>query len=271
MFYHFPHALQALSQCWSFFQSQQALLQATASSQLSNDDNDEDTFQCRVNLNHLAGVGPVAKDRRTALIVKLMKCTYDYREFNLSELPQTSTIVSLGPEKQQQQQQKKDHQLGTTRKRDLPRNTATHTYYLFRPHRNDAALRRFFWDPQHGQALRNRLFQTKTYRNHNNISGTTNSSSSNVALMDETVLRIGLVNRLNNRKIGNMDQLERAIRQMYPDCIVERANMEDMKPIEQFTWWSRQSIVILPHGAASTNLLFMKTGSAIIELFPPHY
>ena len=271
IFAHFPHAMQALSQCWSFFQSQQAQLQATtASSQLSNDNN-EDMFQCHINLNRVTGLGSVAQDWRAALIVKLMKCTYDYTEFNLSQLPQNSTVVSLKhpPDKPQDQKQSKGKKR-MKRKPELPRNTATHTYYLFRPHRNDSALHRFFWDPQHGQVLRNRLFETKSYRNHNNISETTNSSNS-MAVLDETALRIGLVNRLKNRKVGNMDQLEKAIRRMYPDCIVENANMEGMKPIQQFTWWSRQSIVILPHGAASTNLLFLKAGSAIIELFPPHY
>ena len=271
IFPHFPHALQALSQCWSFFQSQQAQLQATASSQLLSND---DTFQCHINLNRVGRLGQVKRDWRAALIVKLMKCTYDYKEFNLSQLPQNSTVISLikrpadQPQDQKQQPKGKKH---TKPKPELPRNNATHTYYLFRPHRNDAAYYRFFWDPQHGQVLRNRLFETKSYRNHNNISKTTNSSSNSVVLMDETVLRIGLVNRLGNRKVGNMDQLQKAIQRMYPDCIVERANMEGMTPLQQFTWWSRQSIVILPHGAGSTNLVFLKAGSAIIEIFPPHY
>ena len=242
IFAHFPHALQALSQCWSFFQSKEAELKAASPSQHKPN---QDKFQCHINLNHMAGLGSVAQDWRAALIVKLMKCTYDYKEFNLSQLPQNSTVVSLikrpadQPPDQKQQPKGKKH---TKPKPELPRNTATHTYYLFRPHRNDAAHYRFFWDPQHGQVLRNRLFETKSYRNHNNISKSTNSSGSSVVLMDETtVLRIGLVNRLGNRKVGNMDQLENAFRRMYPDCIVERANMEDMKPIEQFTWWSRQA------------------------------
>ena len=283
IFHHFPHALQALSQCWSFFQSMEAELKASASPPHQPN---QDNFQCRININRVAGFGSVDQDWRAALVVEIMQCTYSYTRFNLSQLPQNSTVVSLTspadiPQDQKQPKGKKH----TKKQPELPRNNATHTYYLFRPHHNDSALYRFFWDPQHGQVLRNRLYETETYRKTNLVHAvttnhsivdtkdneTTNSSGSSIALMDETVLRIGLVNRLKNRKVGNMDQLEQAIRRMYPDCIVERATMEGMTPLEQFTWWSRQSIVILPHGAASTNLVFLKPGSAIIELFPPHY
>ena len=272
LFLHFPHALQALSQCWSFFQSKEAELKAESPSQ------HQDKFECHINLNRVAGLGSVDKDWRAALVVEIMQCTYSYTRFNLSQLPQNSTVVSLKrPVDKPQDQNQPKGKKHTKRKPELPRNSATHTFYLFRPHRNDSADHRFFWDPQHGQVLWNRLFATETYRKTNLFpllttnNKTTNSTGSSMALMDEPVLRIGLVNRLKDRKIGNMDQLEKAIQRMYPDCIVERANMEGMTPLQQFTWWSRQSIVILPHGAASTNLLFLKAGSAIIELFPPHY
>ena len=80
------------------------------------------------------------------------------------------------------------------------------------------------------------------------------------------------MDRLLKRRLGNIDLLEQAIVKAYQQAIVELGIMERLSPLQQFAWWSRQSIVILVHGAAASNLLFLKPNiSAVIELYPAHY
>ena len=69
-----------------------------------------------------------------------------------------------------------------------------------------------------------------------------------------------------------MDQIAEALGQLYPHAQIQQTDMDDMAtPLDQFAWWSQHSLVILPHGASSTNLVFLPEGAAVIEVFPPHY
>ena len=292
-FFHFPHALQALSQCWSFFQSQKERIK-----DMSREDNDNESqyssvsysHQCHVNMDKLSGLGSVEDDWKAALLVKVMQCTYSYRPYNLSYWTQgVLDANSFSPVSSP-----KNRHGGETIK-FVPRNDTTNIHYLYRPYRKQVRQFRFFWQPQHAEELRNRLVQylhknqhqtdTGLLHNPNNDTPTSNDTNTMVANhnMDKpSLLRIGLVDRLSTRRIGNIAALQHAIQKAYPHAVVDRVSMEGWKPMQQFTWWSQQSIVILSHGAAAANLLFLPSipstagvggtsSGAVIELFPPHY
>ena len=150
--------------------------------------------------------------------------------------------------------------------------TTEYQQHVFRPDPVDARDGyRFFWHADHAKELQHRLHQTQTYQNHLNRQSHDNELVTKDNQQELPTLRIGLVNRLQTRRIGNMHRLIQAIRHEYPHAVIENVTMEDMTPLQQFTWWNQQSIVLLPHGAATTNLLFLQAGSAVIEIFPPHY
>ena len=237
-------------------------------------------YQCHINMDNLRALKSVSKDWRAAVILELMNCTYSYTQYNVSS--QTGELF-LSNHQNDNSTYASDRSTTTVRnEHELPRNNATNTHYLFRPHPDDSTGYRFVWHPHYAHELQKRLAPaTPSKTIHQNASrivrnATTSKHDSEIpndnALQDaDRTLCIGLVNRLSTRRIGNMDELEQAIRKAYPQAVVEQVSMNDMTPFEQFTWWSRQSVVILPHGAASTNLLFLKRGAAVVEVFPPHY
>ena len=267
-FSHFPHAVQALSQCWSFFQTQQAKIEQQ---QAPHGTNSTPTvvIDCKIH-SRLAGLGPVDQDWRAALITEILQCSMDTTRFNTTYLPADNVVRSFDASELPPVTPK-----GL---RKLPVNTAMHTHHLFRPDAKDSVNHTFFWHPDHAQVLRNRLYQTAWYRQ--NVTRNEEEAAAAAATTSMTdqpdassppVLRIGLVNRVKNRRVGNLDQIQRIIHQLYPEAIVSRAYMEDLTPRQQFVWWSQQSLVVSPHGAASANLLFLKAGSGLLEIFPPHY
>jgi Glycosyltransferase 61 len=85
--------------------------------------------------------------------------------------------------------------------------------------------------------------------------------------------RITIINRKGTRRLVNSENISTALREAYPSALIQTVYMEDMEPMEQFVLWSKQSIVIAPHGAGLTNAIFLPPGnaSAVIEIFPPHY
>jgi hypothetical protein len=71
----------------------------------------------------------------------------------------------------------------------------------------------------------------------------------------------------------NIGNITTALREAYPSALIQTALLEEMEPMEQFTFWSQQSLVIAAHGAGLMNAIFLPPGnaSAVIEIFPPHY
>ena len=57
----------------------------------------------------------------------------------------------------------------------------------------------------------------------------------------------------------------------HPEAETEMANIEDLTGLQQMKWWYRQDIVVIAHGAALTNAIFLRNNSAVVEIFPPHY
>ena len=91
-FFHFPHALQCLSQCWSFFLSkQQEILQSKNNNPAVSPPPLE--FQCHVNLYQVAGFGSIDQDWRASLVVDLMQCTHSYGAFDYSDMASRNQVV----------------------------------------------------------------------------------------------------------------------------------------------------------------------------------
>eukprot|EP00978_Attheya_sp_CCMP212_P001821 scaffold3789_cov44-Attheya_sp.AAC.6 len=70
-------------------------------------------------------------------------------------------------------------------------------------------------------------------------------------------LRIGLVNRVKNRRITNLSDIEKRLGQELPDPAMETPLMEDLDFSEQAAWWGSKNVVEIAHGAACTNLVFL--------------
>ena len=295
-FFHFPHALQSLSLCWSFFMDKQAELQQARTEISEIHSNSSMTtpspttpvtttwIPCHINMHEkLKPLKSVDKDWRAALVFQVMGCTVSYHSYNISQLTHNggSLPVMNGtlhlPDKHNHTPQ--DNKMNSIQ-RDLPRSNATHQHYLYRPKREDVYGLRFFWHPRHArqlyQRLQDTLATTKKDRNPKEEARTTTtnttSTTTTISAPRTPPLSIGLVNRRKSRRIGNMDQIAEALGQLYPHAQIQQTDMDDMAtPLDQFAWWSQHSLVILPHGASSTNLVFLPAGAAVIEVFPPHY
>jgi hypothetical protein len=89
--------------------------------------------------------------------------------------------------------------------------------------------------------------------------------------------RIGLVQRIRARQapsriVLNVDEIVEALRQAFPSALVELTNMSDFSLLEQARWWNSQDLVVLAHGAAVTNAIFMEPRvSSVVEIFPDGY
>jgi Glycosyltransferase 61 len=84
-------------------------------------------------------------------------------------------------------------------------------------------------------------------------------------------LQIGLVQRIESRVFTNFDQIASSIQQAFPDTHVETAVMENMTFRQQAQFWNDKDVVVVGHGAAVTNAVFMRRGASIVEVYPPHY
>lgn len=83
--------------------------------------------------------------------------------------------------------------------------------------------------------------------------------------------RIGLIQRQTNRRILNLDRLQQAIQQRYPQATIQQVIMEDKDFFEQAEWWAQQHVVVTMHGAGMTNMAFLSQHAGVVEAFPPHF
>ena len=243
---HFPHTLQALSQCWSYFQSQTHEILHELDHHPQQQDGDAVVVVPRITTAiHTHGIRGRFHSLNTDWRASLMQLIMTHVRYVNHAKPSTLP---------------RQHQ-----------SNRTHETRIFRPKAGIEDLQ-FFWNYSHVQALHENLYQTELYRNQT-LGGTVVSSNTTDDHSNQSAdpLCIGLINRKTARRIVNMDQLERAIRQEYPQALVQVVTMEGMTPLQQYIWWNQQSIVVTPHGAATTNLIFMKPGSAVLELYQPHY
>jgi len=88
----------------------------------------------------------------------------------------------------------------------------------------------------------------------------------------KNALKIGLVQRRRTqRNITNLPIIQSEIQKAYPTATVEYAEMEDFTFLEQAKFWNRQDVIVLAHGAAVINSIFMRRKTAVVEIFPEHY
>jgi hypothetical protein len=90
--------------------------------------------------------------------------------------------------------------------------------------------------------------------------------------------RIGVIQRLpskkrpdHNRIFLNIDEMVRAVRLEFSSATVELSNMSGYSMLEQARFWNDKDVMILAHGAAMTNVVFMEATSAVVEIFPDAY
>mmetsp|Transcript_16790 Transcript_16790/g.25376 ORF Transcript_16790/g.25376 Transcript_16790/m.25376 type:complete len:192 (-) Transcript_16790:146-721(-) len=91
------------------------------------------------------------------------------------------------------------------------------------------------------------------------------------ASQTKSTLHIGIVDLRRGRRILNIEQIASEIAKPYPEAKIERKFMEDLEPLRQFLWWSRQDIIVTAHGAGMINMIFLPADGAIVEIFPEHY
>jgi hypothetical protein len=68
-----------------------------------------------------------------------------------------------------------------------------------------------------------------------------------------------------------MEEIVRAVQVEFPLASVVLTNMSGYTMLEQARWWNDKDVIILAHGAAMTNLVFMEDSSAVVEIFPDMY
>jgi hypothetical protein len=133
-------------------------------------------------------------------------------------------------------------------------------------HRPDISLR--FDDFKIAEKLQNRILRS--------VSNFYNNSFD----LDETTLitrrrkhsfRIGLIDRKGSRIIQNMKNIQKEMEYLYPSGHYEMVCMEDLSPVEQWLFWASKDIILVAHGQAEANAIFLRANSSIIEIFPPHY
>lgn len=98
---------------------------------------------------------------------------------------------------------------------------------------------------------------------------------------DAAVIRIGIVVRPTRMFLyGTLLELlsktlfaeEEQQQQRHAEVSVQAQAMEDLSPFQQAQWWNQQSIVIASHGAALSNIVYMRNGtSAVVEVFSPRF
>jgi len=92
--------------------------------------------------------------------------------------------------------------------------------------------------------------------------------------------KIGILNRKEDRAITNADTIEQNLQQSYPSAIIDVRTFDSEYELKhqndtlavQAQWFATQDLILLAHGAAMTNVIFMRPKtSAIVELYPQYY
>lgn len=83
-------------------------------------------------------------------------------------------------------------------------------------------------------------------------------------LPDTENVKIGIVNRKDNRRITNIDQLSERL-SVIPNANVDVTYFEDKDFNYQVDFFNSHTIIISPHGAQLCSIPFMKPGSLVIE------
>ena len=137
----------------------------------------------------------------------------------------------------------------------------------FNNHHSCSTMRQRLWD-----ALK--LTTSSTTSSNSNLTNTDNN--------DDHSIRIGFVERPARRLIVNSSGLAKALQHDYDnnpnnqhkvhvsyEVISDDGEYNTM--YEQALWYYTQDIVIMAHGAGTTNVIFMKPGTQLLEMFPHNF
>lgn len=254
-FFHFPHFLQSMALCWSWY----ATFPADANTQRG------------VLTRELPGFGSPHKDWRTQLL-HVMNCKFQYG--TPEDLVQVLEENTDGHAAQ-------NHIFF-----EPPLQDVENDRYFWNP--DDAAnLRTSFLNlvAQHDVTVpRGQVYVPPELEDTKSTSTTTNTtqrklsstSDNNDAIVWATErpprVQIGLIDRKKTRRFLTANKIAQTLAKRYANMAdVQLVYMEDMTPLEQMLWWSRMDVVVMAHGAAAANMICMRRNAAVVEVFPLHY
>ncbi|CAJ1953675.1 unnamed protein product [Cylindrotheca closterium] len=73
------------------------------------------------------------------------------------------------------------------------------------------------------------------------------------------------------REFINLKKIQEALAENFPHAKIRNTKLKKMNLVEQASWWWHRDIVIAAHGATLSNVMFMRPGTAVIEIFPTKY
>jgi hypothetical protein len=73
------------------------------------------------------------------------------------------------------------------------------------------------------------------------------------------------------REIINLDQMTTSLQDAFPSADIHLTKLKGKDLTEQAWWWYNQDIIVAAHGATLANVIFLQPGSAVIEIFPTDY
>jgi capsular polysaccharide biosynthesis protein len=68
--------------------------------------------------------------------------------------------------------------------------------------------------------------------------------------------------------ILNLDEIQALLTDAFPEATIEQTDMNGWDFMRQATWWNGQDVIIIAHGAAVTNCIFMERNATIVEIIP---
>jgi len=83
--------------------------------------------------------------------------------------------------------------------------------------------------------------------------------------------KAGILNRLASRRWSAASAFIGMASHRFPHAEFEQAHFEELSFSEQAHWVNKQDLIITPHGAAETNLLFARRCVGVIEMHPVNY
>lgn len=132
--------------------------------------------------------------------------------------------------------------------------------------RGQNELEYHFWfnRSEHAWALRDQILDHYNQRGLDTSPATKTNYTS--------LIRIGVLDRPETRSIANLNQLSKALLNGLEDVAVDVTWFSSGTPfIDQVQWFIQHDVIVLAHGAALTNAMFLRPSTIVVELFPPNY
>jgi hypothetical protein len=76
---------------------------------------------------------------------------------------------------------------------------------------------------------------------------------------------------LHFREFINLKKIQESLAKKFASAKIRNTKLKKMNLVEQASWWWTKDIVIAAHGAALSNVMFMRPHTAVIEIFPKGY